>query len=236
MRRRCRPPSRSRPGPWSALRGRSAAPRAIPLRPQCPRRAVPPASRSGGSAMTDVFVVSGADAWDIRCHRIRRGPGRTLRQSSRRDPHHCTGPLKKGETPADSYHVKKQGRCGSAVSRSLAGAIAAWVVVRRAPGGCALPIHPPHNWSPRCAGRRCCATSGARLCRSGPCVILRSMTSAEVIRRLESEGWVRVGGKGDHSKFRHPKRTGHVVVPHPRKDIAVGTLRNIFRQAGWDWS
>jgi predicted RNA binding protein YcfA (HicA-like mRNA interferase family) len=62
------------------------------------------------------------------------------------------------------------------------------------------------------------------------------MTSAELIRRLESEGWVRVGGKGDHSKFKHPKRAGHVVVPHPRKDIAVGTLRNIFRQAGWDWS
>ncbi len=26
-----------------------------------------------------------------------------------------------------------------------------------------------------------------------------------------------------------------MTVPHPRKDIPVGTLRNIFRQAGWDW-
>jgi hypothetical protein len=43
------------------------------------------------------------------------------------------------------------------------------------------------------------------------------------------------GGKGDHVKLKHPERPGHVVVPHPRKDIAIGTLRNIFRQAGWDW-
>ncbi|MFB2704814.1 type II toxin-antitoxin system HicA family toxin [Marinobacter shengliensis] len=25
------------------------------------------------------------------------------------------------------------------------------------------------------------------------------------------------------------------MVPHPRKDIPIGTLRNIYRQAGWDW-
>ncbi|MDP2228129.1 MAG: type II toxin-antitoxin system HicA family toxin [Moraxellaceae bacterium] len=52
---------------------------------------------------------------------------------------------------------------------------------------------------------------------------------------MKSEGWQHVGGKGDHMKFKHPERDGHVVVPHPRKDIAIGTLRNIFRQAGWEW-
>ncbi|MCK0512728.1 type II toxin-antitoxin system HicA family toxin [Aromatoleum buckelii] len=41
--------------------------------------------------------------------------------------------------------------------------------------------------------------------------------------------------KGDHIKFKHPGKPGHVVVPHPRKDVAIGTLRNIYRQAGWDW-
>lgn len=53
--------------------------------------------------------------------------------------------------------------------------------------------------------------------------------------RLEREGWTRAGGKGDHVKFKHPEKTGHVVVPHPRKDIAIGTLRNIYRQAEWPW-
>ncbi|WP_018716294.1 type II toxin-antitoxin system HicA family toxin [Arhodomonas aquaeolei] len=59
--------------------------------------------------------------------------------------------------------------------------------------------------------------------------------SKDVIARLEQEGWRRVGGKGDHQKFKHPCRSGHVVVPHPRKDLPAGTLRNIYRQAGWDW-
>lgn len=61
------------------------------------------------------------------------------------------------------------------------------------------------------------------------------MHSASVMKRLEAEGWHQVGGKGDHMKFKHPSKPGHVVVPHPRKDLAIGTLRNIYRQAGWDW-
>jgi predicted RNA binding protein YcfA (HicA-like mRNA interferase family) len=61
------------------------------------------------------------------------------------------------------------------------------------------------------------------------------MTSKEIIRRLESEGWYCAGGKGDHQKYKHPSKAGHVVVPHPRKDMPTGTLRNIFRQAGWEW-
>ncbi len=67
------------------------------------------------------------------------------------------------------------------------------------------------------------------------CVKLHTMNSAAIIRRLEREGWVRAGGKGDHVKFKHPAKPGHLVVPHPRKDLAPGTLRNIFRQAGWEW-
>ena len=61
------------------------------------------------------------------------------------------------------------------------------------------------------------------------------MTSKEIINRLENEGWCCVGGKGDHQKYKHPSKAGHVVVPHPRKDMATGTLRNIYRQAGWEW-
>jgi predicted RNA binding protein YcfA (HicA-like mRNA interferase family) len=61
------------------------------------------------------------------------------------------------------------------------------------------------------------------------------MNSRKLIKRLSDEGWTRVGGKGDHEKYKHPDRRGHVVVPHPRKDLPVGTLRNIYRQAGWPW-
>ena len=45
------------------------------------------------------------------------------------------------------------------------------------------------------------------------------MTSKDIIARLVREGWVRTGGKGSHEKFKHTARKGHVIVPHPRKDL-----------------
>lgn len=65
--------------------------------------------------------------------------------------------------------------------------------------------------------------------------IIKYVNSKQLIRKLKAEGWVNVGGKGDHEKFKHAEKQGHVVIPHPRKDLPVGTLRNIYRQAGWDW-
>ncbi|MEG2359487.1 type II toxin-antitoxin system HicA family toxin, partial [Acinetobacter sp.] len=35
------------------------------------------------------------------------------------------------------------------------------------------------------------------------------MNSKDIIKRLEQEGWVKVGGKGDHEKFKHPEKSGH---------------------------
>jgi len=57
------------------------------------------------------------------------------------------------------------------------------------------------------------------------------MKSADIIKRLESEGWtVRV--KGSHHQFKLSGK-GSVTVKHPDSDIPIGTLRNIYRQAGW---
>ena len=61
------------------------------------------------------------------------------------------------------------------------------------------------------------------------------MDSRRIIKRLEDDGWVHVGRRGSHRKYKHPTASRHVVVPHPRKDIPIGTLRNIYRQAGWSW-
>lgn len=61
------------------------------------------------------------------------------------------------------------------------------------------------------------------------------MNSRELIKRLAADGWYKVGGKGAHEKYKHPVKLGHVVIPHPRKDLPIGTLRNIYRQAGWEW-
>jgi predicted RNA binding protein YcfA (HicA-like mRNA interferase family) len=61
------------------------------------------------------------------------------------------------------------------------------------------------------------------------------MSSRDIVRRLIVEGWLLVRKKGDHHQFKHPTRVGLVTVPHPKKDLPIGTLRSIFRQAGWKW-
>ena len=61
------------------------------------------------------------------------------------------------------------------------------------------------------------------------------MNSREIIKKLKDDGWVLHHTKGDHHQFKHPQKQGKVTVPHPKKDLPVGTLRNIFRQAGWQW-
>jgi len=63
--------------------------------------------------------------------------------------------------------------------------------------------------------------------------MIHTISSAELLRRLRREGWVRVHRKGSHVKLKHPDRNAIVIVPHPRKDLPAGTLRAIFRQAGW---
>ena len=57
--------------------------------------------------------------------------------------------------------------------------------------------------------------------------------SRKLIRLLERDGWYLVEVRGDHHQFKHPMRSGRVTVPHPNKDIAIGTLRSVYRQAGW---
>jgi predicted RNA binding protein YcfA (HicA-like mRNA interferase family) len=58
------------------------------------------------------------------------------------------------------------------------------------------------------------------------------MNSREIIRRLEADGWYRVGQRGSHVQFKHPTKPGRVTVPHPEKDIPAKTLRSIERQSG----
>jgi predicted RNA binding protein YcfA (HicA-like mRNA interferase family) len=58
------------------------------------------------------------------------------------------------------------------------------------------------------------------------------MDSRAIIRAIVAEGWQEVRITGSHRHFRHPTRPGIVTVPHPKKDIAPGTLRSIERQSG----
>ena len=59
-------------------------------------------------------------------------------------------------------------------------------------------------------------------------------SSREVIARLRADGWELHRTKGSHNIFKHPQKSGHVTVPHPKHDLPVGTVRNIYKQAGLD--
>jgi predicted RNA binding protein YcfA (HicA-like mRNA interferase family) len=58
------------------------------------------------------------------------------------------------------------------------------------------------------------------------------MYSRDIIAVLKSDGWAQVAQKGSHVQFKHPNKPGRVTVPHPKKDIPIGTLRSIEKQAG----
>ena len=55
--------------------------------------------------------------------------------------------------------------------------------------------------------------------------------SRKIIKRLKDEGFELVAVSGSHHKLRKGDRT--VVVPHPKKDLPIGTARAIAKQAGW---
>ncbi len=58
------------------------------------------------------------------------------------------------------------------------------------------------------------------------------MKSKDLIAKLLKAGWVLRGSKGSHHIFVHPDRPGHLSVPHPKKDLGVGLLQKLLKQAG----
>ena len=56
--------------------------------------------------------------------------------------------------------------------------------------------------------------------------------SRKIVKRLLADGFVAVSSKGSHHKFRKGRLT--VIVPHPKKDLPLGTARSIAKLAGWE--
>jgi len=55
--------------------------------------------------------------------------------------------------------------------------------------------------------------------------------SRKIIKLLKKDGFELLRIKGDH--YIYAKQDRLVVLTHPRKDIPIGTLRNIYKSAGW---
>ena len=58
------------------------------------------------------------------------------------------------------------------------------------------------------------------------------INSRDLIAALLAGGWVEVAQKGSHVQFKHPVKPGRVTVPHPKRDLPIGTLRSIEKQTG----
>ena len=58
------------------------------------------------------------------------------------------------------------------------------------------------------------------------------MNSKEIIKRLQADGWYLVVTKGSHANYKHPLKPGRVTVPHPKRDLPIGTLKSIEKQSG----
>jgi len=59
------------------------------------------------------------------------------------------------------------------------------------------------------------------------------MKISEVIRLVESDGWVQIRVRGSHRQYKHPRKAGKVTIAgKPSVDVPPGTLNSILKQAG----
>ncbi|MAF02123.1 MULTISPECIES: type II toxin-antitoxin system HicA family toxin [unclassified Herbaspirillum] len=58
------------------------------------------------------------------------------------------------------------------------------------------------------------------------------MNSTKLIQMLEEDGWELMRTKGSHRQYKHPVKQRVVTVPHPKKDLPIGTVNSILKSAG----
>jgi len=49
---------------------------------------------------------------------------------------------------------------------------------------------------------------------------------------LEADGWTQVRQVGSHITLKHPTKQKICTVPHPKKDLPIGTVNSILKAAG----
>lgn len=59
-----------------------------------------------------------------------------------------------------------------------------------------------------------------------------AISSRDAIRKIQADGWYKVGQTGDHVHFKHPTKPGKATIPHPNKDLTIKTVRSIEKQTG----
>ena len=55
----------------------------------------------------------------------------------------------------------------------------------------------------------------------------------KIVQRLHDDGFELVKTVGSHHKYKKHDRVVTVPYPHPSHDLPLGTVHNIYVQAGW---
>ena len=63
-------------------------------------------------------------------------------------------------------------------------------------------------------------------------VIITTMDSKTLVKMLTKDGWTERGCKGSHHIYVHPTKSGHISVPHPKKDLGTGLVKKLLKLAG----
>ena len=61
---------------------------------------------------------------------------------------------------------------------------------------------------------------------------MKAYSSREIVNIITADGWFLIRIEGSHHIFRHEIKKGIVTIPHPKKDLPIKTVKNIFTQAG----
>lgn len=59
----------------------------------------------------------------------------------------------------------------------------------------------------------------------------KRLKTKQVLKLVMSLGWYLDSQKGSHKHYKHPFKKGKITIPY-HGDLDVGTLKNIFCQAG----
>ena len=62
--------------------------------------------------------------------------------------------------------------------------------------------------------------------------MMHTRNSSDLIKLLMSHGWMLNRSRGSHHVYKHPIKSGHITVPHPKKDLGQGIVKSILKQAG----
>ena len=57
------------------------------------------------------------------------------------------------------------------------------------------------------------------------------MHSKKLMELLRADGWELSRTKGSHHIFVHGTKGVHICIPHPKKDLGIGLVEKILKQA-----